>query len=264
MSQDLMPSEQQAMQSTPSQMIAYAMANNADISKLEQLYELQKRFEEREAEKAYILAMAEFKTHPPAIYKDKKNKQYDSMYTSIGNLVNTVNEAMGPHGFSSRWDIQQGEKIVVKCILTHRGGHSESCTMSGLPDGSGSKNPLQQIKSTVTYLKLATFEAVTGMASEEGNLDDDGNEGGNKKEQSPAVSGVRKGQLSETAALIRDYIADDKDWDAFGLYEPITDNDEKLYIWPLLPSNVRSALKRCAAEKEKLANAGASITKEAA
>ena len=46
--------------------------------------------------------------------------------------------------------------------------------MSGPPDDSGKKNPLQQIKSTITYLEIATFEAVTGIAASDAG-DDDGN-----------------------------------------------------------------------------------------
>jgi hypothetical protein len=45
--------------------------------------------------------------------------------------------------------------------------------LSSPPDTSGAKNPLQQIKSAITYLEGATFQAITGIvASDE---DDDGN-----------------------------------------------------------------------------------------
>jgi len=48
-------------------------------------------------------------------------------------------------------------------------------TLFGPADSSGSKNPLQQVKSTVTYLRKATFEAITGIASSNPTDDDDGN-----------------------------------------------------------------------------------------
>ena len=47
--------------------------------------------------------------------------------------------------------------------------------MSGKEDTSGSKNAIQQIKSTITYLKSVTFESIIGLASTDANLDDDGN-----------------------------------------------------------------------------------------
>jgi hypothetical protein len=47
--------------------------------------------------------------------------------------------------------------------------------LTGQIDGSGQKNPLQQLKSTDTYLRKATFAAITGIAASDGDSDDDGN-----------------------------------------------------------------------------------------
>lgn len=163
------------------QALAIAATNPAmDVQKVKELFAMHKELRAMEAEQAFVAAVAAFKANPPAVYKDKDNKQYGSKYTSIGNLVNTVNAALSPHGLATRWNIDQGDKITVTCFLTHALGHSEKCTMSGPADTSGQKNPLQQIKSTVTYLKIATFEAVTGVASAEGNSDDDGNDDGKR------------------------------------------------------------------------------------
>lgn len=167
---------------TPMSMLAVAVQRGMDVATIAGLMALQKEWEANEARKAYATALAEFKANPPTVVKDKKNAQYDSMYTTIGNLVNTINTALSKHGLSARWDIEQDKGIKVTCILTHRAGHSESVSMSGPPDDSGKKNPLQQIKSTVTYLKIATFEAVTGTASADANVDDDGNGSSGKKE----------------------------------------------------------------------------------
>lgn len=159
---------------TPTSMLALALARGMDKETIAGLMDLKDRWEENEARKAFAEAIAAFKLDPPKVIKDKTNNQYESKYASIGNLVNTVNAALGQHGLSARWDVDQSAGIKVSCILTHRGGHSERVSMSGPPDDSGKKNPLQQIKSTVTYLKIATFEAVTGIAASDAG-DDDGN-----------------------------------------------------------------------------------------
>lgn len=174
-------------QVTPMALIERAMATGTSMEQLSKLLDLKERWDAAEAKTAFTEAMAAFKADPPTVIKDKDNKQYGSKYSSIGNLVNTVNIYLGKHGLSAAWKIDQGERIAVTCTLTHRLGHSEQASMSGLPDTSGQKNPLQQIKSTVTYLKIATFEAVTGIASSEGNADDDGNGAGN-------VSGMPESQ----------------------------------------------------------------------
>jgi len=62
--------------------------------------------------------------------------------------------------------------------MTHESGYSDSVTLKGPLDTSGSKNPLQQVKSTVTYLRKATFEAITGIATSDRTSDDDGNAAG--------------------------------------------------------------------------------------
>ncbi|PUB87028.1 MAG: single-stranded DNA-binding protein [gamma proteobacterium symbiont of Ctena orbiculata] len=161
---------------TPVNMVEMAVQQGADLEKLDKLMQLEERWEKNNARKAYHAAVANFKRNPPKVIKDKVNKQYDSRYASKHSLVNTVNAELGKHGLNARWDINQNDDdlITVSCILTHELGHSESVTMKAPPDSSGSKNPIQQIKSTKTYLEIATFESVTGVAaSDEG--DDDGN-----------------------------------------------------------------------------------------
>jgi hypothetical protein len=166
---------------TPMEMLNAAVTRGDAIEKLTQLMDLNDRWEAAQAKKAYILAKSAFKATAPTIFKDMENKQYKSMYSSIGNVVNTVNAVLSKYELDASWDYDQTEdRIKVTCILTHSRGHSERVSLFGPPDTSGSKNPIQQIKSTTTYLKLATFEAVTGVASKEGNKDDDGNSSGSE------------------------------------------------------------------------------------
>lgn len=164
---------------TPSEMLSTAVHQGADLDKLEKLMELQEKWERYEAKKAYNRAIAEFKKNPPIVVKDKVNHQYNSRYASKHALVNTVNAALSDYGLNARWDVHQDNttSISVSCILTHELGHSESVTMCAPPDTSGSKNPIQQIKSTKTYLEIATYEAVTGIAASDYG-DDDGNGAG--------------------------------------------------------------------------------------
>ncbi len=164
---------QQAM--SPSIMISEAVKNGSDLAQLRELLSLQKDWEANEAKKAYHLAMASFKENPPRVTKDKKNSQFNSTYTTLGNLINTVNPELSKQGFSARWDIEQNGSIKVTCIMTHKFGHSETASASADKDTSGAKNSVQQIKSTITYLKSVTFESICGIASTDANLDDDGN-----------------------------------------------------------------------------------------
>lgn len=168
-------------QPSPMEILKQAKDMGLTTDEMREMLELQKDYEKNEARKAFYVAVAEFKKNPPDVYKDKLNEKFGSGYVSIGNMVNTVNMEMSKYGLNARWEFPASENpidIVCTCILAHSMGHTERVTLSAPPDVSGSKNPIQERKSTRTYLKLETFEAVTGMASKDGNIDDDGNAAG--------------------------------------------------------------------------------------
>jgi hypothetical protein len=156
-----------------------AIQQGAPLEQLDRYLKLQREQEAYEAKKAYFNAVAGFKQEPISIPKDKFNGHFKSRYTSIGMLLQTINPILGKHGLSLSFDTKQADKLLtVRCVLSHRLGHSESVELSAPPDttGGNSKNPIQQIKSTFTYLRSATAEAITGLSgTEASSVDDDGN-----------------------------------------------------------------------------------------
>lgn len=188
---------------THDRILNLAITQGAPLEQLEKFLQLKREHEAHEARKNFYQAVSDFKSETVVVHKDKENKQFNSKYTSLGNLLNTVNPVLSKYGLSVSFDIKQGEKtITVACILRHRLGHTESVELTAPPDTSGgnSKNPIQQIKSTITYLRSATFEAVTGLASTDANLDDDGNSaGGNAFITDSQAKEISK-LLEETAA----------------------------------------------------------------
>ena len=163
------------VQGSASDAVRYALKQEGvTVDQLEKLLIIEERYKAGQAKQAFHKAVAAFKANPPKITKDKANKQYNSMYTTLGNLVNTVNPELSKQGLSANWEIEQNSIIKVTCILTHMLGHSEKTSAQAPADTSGAKNAIQQIKSTITYLKAVTFESITGLASTDANLDDDG------------------------------------------------------------------------------------------
>lgn len=172
--------ENQNQALTPMGMIEIAIRQNADIDKLEKLLSLQQRWEANEARKAFEEAMGAFKAETIVILKDKTNPQYNSKYVSLGTLIATVTPFLSKHGLSATWEIDQSQGIKVSCVITHRQGHSKVCSLIVPPDKSGSKNPIQEIKSAITYARACTFESACGLAASDANLDDDGNGAGSR------------------------------------------------------------------------------------
>jgi hypothetical protein len=169
---------------TPMSLIARAQETNASIEQMQQLFELQIRYEENEAKKAYHKAVAAFKTEVIKIVKDKKvgYENNDGSFTgythvSLGNVINTITPFLSRHGLSLSWDtIQQGGDISTTCTLTHELGHSTSTTMQAQKDNTGRKNAIQQVASTISYLQRYTALAITGLAAAEQDDDAVGSE----------------------------------------------------------------------------------------
>ena len=173
---------------SPFAMTKLGLAHGQSLADIEKMLELQIKWEENEAKKAYFDAVAKFKKNPPIIKKDKYNKQFDSWYASIGSLLGAVSTPLGEVGLSISFPTpkQDDKSMTVECKLSHRLGYSESTSMTGpilagaigKVSGQSSRNPIQDIKTTFTYLRSATCEAILGLAGTDASLDDDGNAAG--------------------------------------------------------------------------------------
>ena len=180
---DMVETEEQLpaakQQFTPMDMIMKAMESDADVDRLEKLWALQVKFEEREAEKAFNRAFAAFKAEAISIINDKHvdytgqggRVQYD--HSSIGNVIQTITPPLSKHGLALSWDTVQNGQITTTCTLTHELGFSRSTSLSAGKDTSGKKNDIQQVASAQTYLQRYTALSITGLATQD-QKDDDG------------------------------------------------------------------------------------------
>lgn len=168
---EVMPIQHQV--TTPATLLQMAVSQNADIDKLEKLMELQSKWEAVEAKKAFILAMTKFRSACPVIEKTRKG--HNSKYAGLAESIEAIKGHMSDNGLSHNWTTDQQENglISVTCFVTHDKGHSESTTISASADDSGSKNDIQAIGSTISYLERYTLYSILGLAS--ADQDDDGN-----------------------------------------------------------------------------------------
>ncbi len=188
------------VQGSLSPLVQAAMDKDFDVAKLEKMLKIQKAYESNEAKKAYYRAISDFKASMPRAVKDKINSQYGSEYISKEGLVNSIDPFLSAQGLSTHWEVDQADgQMTVTCFLTHEFGFSEKTSMIAPYDTSGKKNPIQQIKSTKTYLEIATYESITGIASI-GSCNDDGN--------SANVETLSDEQQEEIMALITETGAD--------------------------------------------------------
>lgn len=195
---------------TPMEMLSMAVSQGADIEKLSKLMDLQERWEKNEARKAFVVAMADFKKNAPVILKTKAvsfgaGKATAYKHALAGESSETIGAALSAVGISHKWDVETTEdnKIKVACILTHTQGHSERTTMPPCsPDTSGSKNSIQAVGSTVSYLQRYSLFAATGLVPKD--ADDDAG-GGKVHTLSDSVMADFKSEV--------DALADKESWE---------------------------------------------------
>jgi len=170
--------QEESITLTPVDLLRIAVSQGADVDKLKQLMDLQERFEKNEARKAFAAAMLKFKANPPAITKNHAVKFGQTAYNhaTLDHVCEEVTRGLSAVGITHAWKVTQDKDLItVRCVLTHELGHSEETQLMGLPDNSGSKNSIQAIGSTVTYLQRYTLLAACGLAAKN---DDDGQAAG--------------------------------------------------------------------------------------
>jgi len=155
---------------TPIELLRIAVSQGADVEKLERLMLLQERFQQNQARMAFNAAMKQFKANPPEILKNKKVSFGNTHYrhATLDHVCDVVTKALSEVGISHSWKVSQDKDLItVACVLTHEMGHSEQTQLQGVADTSGSKNAIQAVGSTVSYLSRYTLLAACGLAAAE-------------------------------------------------------------------------------------------------
>lgn len=158
-----------------------ALNPTIDVEKMERLLAMHERILTRDAKAAYIRALAEVQLELPVITErgDIKNREgkSQSKYALWEDINETIKPTLAKHGFALSFRTgQEGEKIVVTGVLSHRDGHSEETSIYLPTDTSGSKNAVQAVGSSTSYGKRYTAQALLNLTSR--GEDDDGKASG--------------------------------------------------------------------------------------
>jgi len=202
---------------TPMMLIDRAQQANASIEQMQQLFDLQLRYEANEARKAYNEAMSDFRKVCPTINRGRKVSHNDTRFAGLAESIEAIKPFLSKYGLSHQWKTKQdGAAITVECTVTHRMGHSESTSLSASPDKSGGKNDIQAIGSTVSYLERYTLYAILGLSSRE--MDDDGKGAGGVAE----VEIITEAQVMDLISLAKEVGADLKKFCTFMKVEDLS------------------------------------------
>lgn len=185
----------------PTALIELAIEKGSDLEKLEKLLNIQREYNKDIARQAYHEAMAMFKANAPKIMKDKQVNFGATKYkhATLFHVTQMISAELSKWGLSASWRTAQNGNIAITCRITHKLGHFEETTLAAPADKSGSKNEIQSIGSTVTYLERYTLLALTGLAT--ADQDDDGN--------AVVTEFISDKQLSQLTDMINDKEADE-------------------------------------------------------
>ncbi len=153
---------------------------NVDVEKMERLWAMHEKMQDRQAQQAFSVAMKAAQSEMPTIAKDRHNTQTNSDYATLDAINAAITPVYTRHGFSLTFgtaDSPLEGHVRVVCKVMHAEGHSQSYEYDSPMDSAGiggkvNKTPTHARGSAITYgrryLTLMIFNLSTGY-------DDDGN-----------------------------------------------------------------------------------------
>lgn len=154
--------------------------SDIDPDRLEKFMDLQIKLEERQAEKSFNEAMANFQRECPIINKTKKvdfssksgnRTKYD--YAPLDEMIHVIKPILTKYGLSYAFDLERdGEENKLLTTIAHIDGHKKSFSyyFDKLHDDNR-MNSSQRRKSALTFAKRSALENALGVVTQD--ADDD-------------------------------------------------------------------------------------------
>lgn len=149
---------------------AAAQSKDVDPAKLGQLLDFKERIEARDAKALYTASMAQMSRVLPRITKDGKidlgGRGSAIKFATWEHVDAVLRPILAEHGFSLSFPTRvENGQLIMACVVSHVGGHSEQSEAPVMPDAGPGRNQTQAIGSgrsyTKRYLTLDMLNIVT-------------------------------------------------------------------------------------------------------
>lgn len=195
---------------------------NVDVDKMERMMAMSERLMDRRAEQEYNAAFAAMQLEMPEMPENGaiKNKAggIQSKYVLWEDAQKILKPILTRHGFALTFSTgnDPSGRVIVKGTLRHRGGHSDSGSLTLPIDDSGSKNNVQGMGSSTSYGKRHVAFALLNITS--------------RGEDNDAGDGARRTSLDEArkADIRRQLAAAETRKAAESLWESVASECTKL------------------------------------
>lgn len=154
---------------------------NCDVEKMERLYAMHERMQDRQAAEAFADSMSKAQAEAKKAAKDRNNSQTKSDYATLESIDAAIRPAYTAHGFSLSFDTDESplaNHVRIVCHVMHSAGHTKVYRYDNPMDDKGiagtvNKTPTHARGSAVTYgrryLTLLIFNLSTGAHDDDGN-----------------------------------------------------------------------------------------------
>src|SRR5690606_3681004 len=131
---------------------------NVDIAKMERLLQIHERMQSNQAEAKFAADQPDMQDQRPSLGErgNAAGRYTYALWEDINAAIKPILKRFG-FALSFRTDFTDG--IAVTGVLSHRSGHREETTIKLPADGSGNKNAVQAVASSVSYGKRYTAGA---------------------------------------------------------------------------------------------------------
>ncbi len=121
-------------QSSPWSIISPEMMRELDVEKLERLFALQERYDAKESERQFNVALAKFQSEMPQVHKSTKGQ--NGHYAKYEDIAIIADPILHRCGFSRSFAQSETEDSVTLILnLRHVGGHSTQTPFTIPKDG---------------------------------------------------------------------------------------------------------------------------------
>ena len=195
---------------------------------------------------AIFKALAAAQKNFEAALKGANNPHFRSKYAALDACMDAVRGPLNDQGVFVTQTIESVESgVLIETMFAHESGETYQGGKLFMPVA---KHDAQGYGSAITYGRRYSLLTACGVAPE----DDDGNQATAAKPEKiihtptgqPTVQQHRMTVIADVAEAIKERHAATDMPGAYGEYEGITDDEERVALWKLLPSNVRSAIKK--------------------
>ncbi len=176
---ELVPQPQESAGSILAMISSAASDPNTDADKLERMFALWERMQQKDAETQFHQSMRDAQAEVSRIPANKRNAQTSSNYADYAQLDRLLRPIYTKNGFSLSFNSERisESEIMMLCYVSHRAGHTRTYTIPMPADGKGARGGDVMTKTHATgsatqygmrYLLKMIFNVAVGN-------DDDGN-----------------------------------------------------------------------------------------